>query len=383
MHIVFIPSVEGGIGHISRTAILARRIKELDSSVTFEYVLDTDRLRPFNIDFARRTGHPVTLLPARNRQSRNSIVSHCLGRADVVVEDTSRYLIPLRQIIPHAAWISIPLIPVADELFMDWTHLAQTEGIIWAYAPLLGLPPELEIEAIKSKVITTGPFLDIEDVPQKEEALKQLSFAEDEELIVYAPRGMPFGRAFGERILSSVYGAMNRLRAEQGRDKLRLVLLAVNNMDELRAEGFPKDLPEWVTIVGMVTPRESLTYTRAASIVIAEGTSTAHEAAGLGTPLVMVPGTIHETWLLGTKLGEANAAHILWIEGVTIDSMFDSFNRILTDDAKRKAMTTRAHEIVTGGGGVEKAARFVLEQAAAYQAKTGKAAASSATNKVG
>jgi hypothetical protein len=361
MHVILIPSVEGGIGHISRTATLAKRITELDPTVTFEYVLDTARLRPFNIDFARRTGLPVTLLPPRTRESRNSVVSLCMGHADVVIEDTSRWLIPLRQIVPHAAWISIPLIPVGDELFMDWTHLAQTEGIIWAYAPFLGLPPELEIEAIKSKVITTGPFLDTKDVPERIQALKQLNFAPDDELVVYAPRGMPFGREFGERVLSGVYGAIERLRAQR-RDKLRLVLLAVNKLEELHAEGFPTELPEWVTVVGLVTPKESLAYTSAASIIIAEGTSTAHEAAALRTPLVMVPGTIYETWLLGTKLGEQQAAHIIWIERVTPDSMTNAFNQILTDQQSREAMIQHAYDIVTGGGGVEKAAVFVLQQ---------------------
>jgi spore coat polysaccharide biosynthesis predicted glycosyltransferase SpsG len=43
MHVILIPSVEGGIGHISRTATLAKRITELDPTVTFEYVLDTTK----------------------------------------------------------------------------------------------------------------------------------------------------------------------------------------------------------------------------------------------------------------------------------------------------------------------------------------------------
>ena len=50
MNIVMIPSVSGGMGHIARTATLARMINKLDSSVNVEYVLDAERPRPFNIE---------------------------------------------------------------------------------------------------------------------------------------------------------------------------------------------------------------------------------------------------------------------------------------------------------------------------------------------
>lgn len=360
MHIILIPSVEGGIGHISRTSTLARAMLKLDPTLTFSFVLDAERLRSFNIGAAERAGFAVRLMPPRQRQSRDDIVRHCLGDADLIIEDTARYLIPYRHLVPHSAWVSIPLYPVHDELFLDWPHLAQTEGIVWAYAPLMEQPTELEIPAIAPKVLATGPFLDLEAVPPKTQARQKLGLETDQDIVVYAPRGMPFGREFGERVLSGVYGAVEKLRAKG--HPTRLILLAVSDTRELRCPGLPAELPSWVSVLGVVSPPESLLYTRAADIVIAEGTSTAHEAAALGTPLVMVPGNIRETWLLGTMLDKQNAARVLWIETVTPALVAQEFERILCDHESRRAMLERARTAVTGGG-AQAAARFTLEVA--------------------
>jgi hypothetical protein len=372
MHIVLLPSVQGGIGHISRTATLARRMLQLDPSLTFEFVLDAERLRSFNIGAAERTGFPVTLMTRRTRKSRDNVVRYALGKADLIIEDTSRFLIPYRHLTPNAAWVSIPLYPVVDELFLDWPHMAQVEGIVWAYAPFMGLPPELEIPALKPKVLATGPFVETQSVPPRAQAREQLGLGADEEIVLYAPRGMPFGREFGEKILGSVFGGVEKLRA-QGRP-VRLVLLAVANRNELRCPGFPDDLPDWVSIVGLVSPPESLLYERAANIVIAEGTSTAHEAAALGTPLVMVPGVIHETWLLGTMLGEHQAAFVHWIEEVSPELMAQTFERIFTDPAERERRCANARACVMGGGGTLAAAQFILDIARDFHAKRNGAA---------
>ena len=361
MNVVLIPSVAGGIGHISRAATLARMLQRLDPTVNVEYLLDTERLRAFNIDAASRTGYRVNLLPPRPRDAREAIVRHCLGHADVIIDDTVRYLVPLRQSVPRAAWISIPLYPMGDELYMDWPFLDHTDGIIWAYAPVLDFPPELEIHG--SKVLRTGPFLELDDVAGRDAARARLGFAPDEQLVVYAPRGMPFGREFGERVLAGVFGAVEALREQHQR--LRLVLLAVSNRAELCVPGIPTELPEWVRVVGVVPPAESLIYLCAADIAVAEGTSTTHEAAALGIPFVMIPGPISETWLLGTRLGDHQAAHILWIERVTPTSVASIFKEILTQSSKRDAMTARAQALVTGGGGVAAAARLVLDAAVA------------------
>ena len=340
---------------------------QLDPSLTFEFVLDAERLRSFNLGAAEGTGFPVKVMTRRTRKSRDNVVRYALGKADLIIEDTCRFLIPYRHLTPNAAWVSIPLYPVVDELFLDWPHLAQTDGIVWAYAPFMGLPPELEIPAIQSKVLATGPFVEVESVPPRPIAREQLGLSVDEEIVVYAPRGMPFGREFGEKILGSTFGALKELRA-QGRP-VRLILLAVNNRDELRCPGFPDDLPDWVSIVGVVSPPESLLYERAADIVIAEGTSTAHEAAALGTPLVMVPGMIHETWLLGTKLSEHNAAWVRWIEGVSTEVFVETFERILTDSAECERRCANARDVVMGGGGAGAAAKFILDIAREFHAK--------------
>ena len=47
--IVMIPSVSGGIGHISRTAALTRALQRFDTQVEVEFLLDADWLRPLNI----------------------------------------------------------------------------------------------------------------------------------------------------------------------------------------------------------------------------------------------------------------------------------------------------------------------------------------------
>ena len=365
MHIIMIPSVSGGIGHIARTTILARTLIRLDPATTVEYVLDTERLRPFNIDAATRTGFRVNLLPPRPRETRDAIVREMLGHADVIIDDTSRYLLPLRQIVPQAAWVSIPLFPVGDELFMDWPFMVQMDGIIWAYSSVMEMPPELAM--VEHKVVQTGPFLDLSDVPQKEEARARFGFAPDEVVVVYAPRGMPFGYDFGQRVLSSVYGAVEALRAAG--KKARLVLLAVRDLNEIRVPGVPAELPEWVDVVGLVTPAESLVYTRAANIVIAEGTSTAHEAAAVRTPLVMIPGLIKETWLLGTRLHENDAAQVVWIEAVSPESLAHTFTTIVDKAHQTTPMLDRAYAIVTGGGGVEAAAHEVLRIAAEHKGR--------------
>ncbi len=66
MNVVMVPSASGGIGHISRTATLARALRRLDPTVHIEYVLDAERLRPFNIDATMRMGYRPRLLPTRN-----------------------------------------------------------------------------------------------------------------------------------------------------------------------------------------------------------------------------------------------------------------------------------------------------------------------------
>ena len=370
--IVMMPSVGGGIGHISRTAALARALLKLDPTVQVEYLLDTDRLRPFNIDATMRMGFRPRFLPPRNRDNRDAIVRACLGDAHLVVDDVARYLLPLRQAVPHVGWITIAMHPIGDELFMDWPFMAQMDAVIWAYAPLVGLPPELD--AVAEKVVRTGPFLETGGVPAKRAARTQLGLPAKAPLVVYAPRGFPFGREFGHRVLSGVYGAVEALRRGPMPD-MQLVLLAVTDPSDLRGiGGVPEVLPDWVRIQGVVTPRQSLLYTRAADAVLAEGTSTMHEGAALSTPLVLVPGPIQEATLLARKLGAMEGGALVEIHDATSARFEAAFAAALRGDAASATRLRRARELVTGGGGVA-AAKLVLETARRYRMRQDRAKA--------
>ena len=174
-------------------------------------MLDTERLRPFNIDATMRMGYRPRLLPTRTPESRGPIVRACFGDADVIVDDVARYLLPLRHHVPRAAWISIAMHPIGDELFMDWPFMAQMDAIIWAYPPAVGLPAELEIVARQSR--SDRP------VPRHRRRTRTGCGASatwsrpDEPVVVYAPRGFPFGKEFGHRMLAAVYGAVQRAAA--------------------------------------------------------------------------------------------------------------------------------------------------------------------------
>ncbi len=109
-----------------------------------------------------------------------------------------------------------------------------------------------------------------------------------------------------------------------------------------------------------------LCYIRAADIAVTEGSNMTQEAAALATPIMMVPGTIYEAWLLGTRLIERNGARIEWIERVTPETIAGHLQAILEDGAGCKTMTENARMLIAGGGGVEAAAQFVLKIGRAY-----------------
>jgi len=357
--VVMIPSVGGGIGHISRTAALARALVRLDRLVEVEYLFDEARLRPFNIDACRQMGFLPRFLPILTRENRDPAVRACLDHADVIVDDCTRYLLPLRRAVPRAAWVSIPMHPVRDELFMDWPFMAQMDLILWAYAPLVGLPPELE--PFSDKVVRTGPFLETAEVPAKAQARTGLGWSADGEFIVYAPRGFPFGREFGHQVLAGIYAGVEALR-QTTNPGLQLILLAVNDPADLKGiQGMPNDLPDWVQVKGVLTQAEALLHARAADIVVAEGTSTMHEAAALRTPLVLVPGPIQETLVLANGMAERKAAQMLTLKQATPEGFTKAFRTALSDPVAREAMLDRAFGLVTGGGGAAAAARALLD----------------------
>lgn len=357
--IVMIPSVGGGIGHISRTGALARAIQRIDPIVEIEFLLDTDRLRPFNIDACRQMGFRPRFLPSRNRENRDAIVRACLDDVDVIVEDCCRYLQPLHRSVPQAAWVSIPMHPVGDELFMDWPFMAQMDMILWAYTPVVDVPSELDV--VSDKLVKTGPFLETADVPDQAEARRQLGLRAVGQHVVYAPRGFPFGREFGHRVLASVFGSIESIRKTK-HPHLQLILLAVGNPEELRGiADLPESLPDWVHVQGLVSPAVSVLHTRAADVVIGEGTSTMHEGAALRTPLVLMPGPIREAELLAFGLAKAGAARSLTQAQTTPEAVAEAFAEALTPGPTRDGRIETAFRLVTGGGGAEAAARRILD----------------------
>lgn len=356
--VIMIPCVEGGIGHVSRTATLARALKRADPSVEIEYVLDTCRLRPQNVDMTMRMGYRPRLLPPISRANRAAVTQACLGDADVIVDDTARYLFPLRAGVPRAAWVSIPIPPVGDELFGDWPLMKGMDAIIWAYAPLVALPEELSL--VEDLIVKTGPFLDLASVPGRDEARAGLGAEPGSPMILYAVRNFPFTREFGTRVLRGVFGAAAALRGST-HPGLRLHLIAVHDAAELRGILGLESFPDWVRIEGVVPQAEALRHISAADIVIGEGTSTMHEAAALGTPMVLLPGPISETLLLAEALGRNGAAPVFLPDAITPEGVTGAFRTLLDNISARQAMTARARSLVTGGGGVDAAARLVLE----------------------
>lgn len=361
-----IPSVSGGIGHISRTATLARALKRLDPAVEVEYVLVAERLRAFNVEATMQMGYRPRFLPPLTRDNRDAVARACLGDADVIVDDTQRYLVPLRASVPRAAWVSIPMHPLGDELFGDWPFLKQVDTVIWAYAPLVEKPAELELVA--DKVVQTGPFLELGAVPPRAEARRLLGMTETEGSVVYAPRGFPFGREFGHRVLVSAFEAVAELRRTTQPD-LSLTLLAVSDPAELRGiPGFPDSPPPWVRVRGVLPQAQALMTMRAADALMAEGTSTMHEGAALRTPMVLTPGPIGETQNLARALARNHAAITFEGEKITAPNMARAFDDVLNRREDARIMAERALKLVTVGGGVDAAARLVLDVAARHRA---------------
>ena len=359
MKIVMVPCVEGGIGHISRTATLARALRRIDPAVEIDYVLDVERLRPLNVEMTMQMGYRPRLLPPLTRENREVFARACLSDADVIVDDTARYLLPLRACVPHSAWISIPIPPVADELFADWPLMRQMDAIIWAYAPLVSLPAELGL--VEDKIVKTGPFLDLKNVPDRATARSELGISPDERVLLYTVRNFPFGREFGCRVLRSLVGAAETLR-RTACPTMKVHLLAVKDPEDLRdALGMPGNLPNWVRLHGLVSQADALAQIRAADILLGEGTSTMHEGAALQTPMVLVPGPISETLLLARALGRHKAAHSIEPTEVSTEALARAFQALLNDPQESTTMTARASALVMGGGGVEAAARIVLD----------------------
>lgn len=347
VNVAFIPSVSGGLGHVGRTLSLARGLEQADPSLRIRYVLDELNLRPFNVDAVARSGYPYRILPNSVRHERDGQVQDVLGDVDVVIEDTNRRLVAHRRVLPGlAAWISVPMLPLWDELFMDWPLLEQVDHILYAYPPIM--PPPEELAPFRHKLTVTGPILDLARMPSRAEARLRLGLPATDRIVVYAPRGFPFGAWFGRRVLSGVVGGFRRLAADDA--ALRLHLLAVPDPPAVQ----PRGLPPLAEIAGValhptVSPETARDFVAAADLAVVEGTTTLFDAALARTPVVMVPGLIYETALEGTWVDEEGAGVVLRPGQVTPTRMAGAMRRAL-DPATAPARTAALHDLVGDGG---------------------------------
>lgn len=335
LNVVFIPSVSGGLGHVARTLKLARGLERADPSLRISYVLSELNLRKFNVAAIAKTGYPYRFLPNPVRHRRDDAIRDVLGEADVVVEDTERRLVAYRRFLPRlTAWISVPMLPLWDELFMDWPLLEQVDHILYAYPP--AMPPPEELALFRAKLTVTGPILDADEMPSRGEARRRLGLAPEHRYVTYAPRGFPFGKRFGRRVLGGLVGAFLALRQE--RPGLRLLLTAVPNPAAVQPPGLPPLASiDGVDLLGTLSPEAARDYLAAADAVVLEGTSTLFDAAVARTPVVMVPGTIYETWLEGGLVADHDAGIVMRPEEVTAESMAESLRQALGPAAAPRA----------------------------------------------
>lgn len=357
LNVVFIPSVSGGLGHLTRATMLARALAAADPSLHISFALSAFRLRHFNVKVARGSGFPVRVVPDPSRQRRDRQIGRALGEADVIIEDTERRMIGYRRILPRLrAWISVPMLPLWDELFMEWPFLAQVDHILWAYPEIM--PPPGELSVFSDKLTVTGPIVDAGAMPSREAARKRLRIKPDERLITYAPRGFPSGEAWGRRVLGGVVHAVLRLRETDPR--LRLVLTAAPDLDWIQSDDLPPlDRTEGITVKGIVPADEARTWTAAADVAVVEGTSALFDAAVACTPVLMVPGPIYETWLEGMWLHRKRAGVVEWIERVTPERMTERLREAL--EPEPAAERVRRLRRIVGSDGPGRAVEAILD----------------------
>ena len=357
MKVAVIPSVSGGFGHVTRATTLVRALERADPSLEFCFVLSELRLRPAARAAVERFGRPVRILANPVRHERDARISEVLADIDVVIEDSERRLIAYRRVLPHLrAWISIPMLPIWDELFMDWPYLEHADHVLYTYPPAMPVPEELAF--LGDRVTVTGPILDAETMPTREAARRDLGFEADERVITYAPRDFPFGNWFGRRMMNGVVGGY--LRARRHLPSLRLVLTAVSDPARVQPRHLPRlDAIAGLSTKGIVTTDEERSHIAAADIVVVEGTSTLFDAALARSPVFMVPGPIYETSLEGTWVNESGAGIVMRPGDVTRRSVERVIRSVFDSPEETRARAARLHELV-GSGGIGRAVQAIL-----------------------
>ncbi len=347
VNVMIIPSVSGGLGHVTRTLKLARGLERADPSLRVIYGLDEVGLRPINQEAISRSGFPLRVIPNPVRHERDERIRATLGDIDVVIEDTNRRLVAHRPLLPRLrAWISLPMLPIWDDLHMDWPLLEHVDCILYAYPAVIPVPEELD--RFRDKLTVTGPILDPEEMPGRAEARHRLGLDQSARYIIYAPRGFPFGQWFGRRVLSGVVGGYARLARTQ--PDVQLLLTAVPDLAAVQPPRLPPlDQIDGVSVWGTLSPEQGRDSVAAADLVIVEGTTTLFDAATAGTPVLMVPGLIYETALEGTLVDEHGAGIVMRPEEVTARTMATNMRRAL-DPALSGQRVERLRTLVGPGG---------------------------------
>jgi hypothetical protein len=363
--IAFIPSVSGGLGHVTRVAKLLRGLHVTDPSLEFVFVLSELGLRDSAREAVERLGYPVRILPNPVRHERNDRVRDVLGDVDVVIEDTERRLIAYRRVLSRVrTWISIPMLPIWDELFMDWPLLEHADHVLYSYPPVMPVPDELA--ALGARLTVTGPILDPDEMPSRDDARRTLGWAETDRVITYAPRDFPFGRWFGLRVLNGVVGGF--IRARKRYPALRLVLTAVPNAAAIQPPTLPRlEKIPGVTVKAVLTTAEARDHIAAADLVVVEGTSTLFDAAVARTPVFMVPGLIYETSLEGTWVDEHHAGIVMRPDDVNRRSVQRVIEKVFDEPEATSARADKLRELV-GDSGRDVAVAAILRTIAATQA---------------
>jgi hypothetical protein len=220
------------------------------------------------------------------------------------------------------------------------------------------MPVPEELAPFCSKLTVTGPILDLQGMPSRAEARRRLGVSEPDRYITYAPRGFPFGAAFGRRVLSGLIGGLQRLQREE--PGLRLVLTAVPDPSAIQPPGLPP-LTEiiGVEVKGLLPASEVRDILAGADLVVVEGTSTLFQAALARTPVLMVPGPIYETQLEGAWVHAHDAGVVVRSPAEARAARMADKLRDALDPDRASERAARLHQLV-GTGGAERAVAAIL-----------------------
>ena len=285
MKVMMVPSVSGGIGHISRTATLARALAQARSPTSRSTSCSMRAAAP--VQHRRRAAAWATGRGSCRRVRPRAAARSCApvsATPTSIVDDVARYL---RAAPPPRAACGLDLDRDAPAPRRAVHGLAD-DGADGRHH--LGLPPG------------GGPAGGAGDRCRQDRADRPVprprrrtgarprrvpSWAIDpaEPVVVYAPRGFPFGKEFGHRMVAAIYGAIGTLRQDAPAPPAPRPACRQRSGGAAQRRG-----PAGGAAALGQRARASRArpmpccYQRAADILVAEGTSTIHEGAALWAP---------------------------------------------------------------------------------------------------